>query len=80
MENIKLEIKQTSKAKRMIIRVLSEGIVRVTAPKRARKSDIDDVLKNSQWIQKNRTTESVTCCSSDPLHTSRKKFPFKGSF
>lgn len=53
IENLKLEINQTSKAKRLIIRVLPQGILRVTAPKRVRKSEIDDLIrKNSEWIQK----------------------------
>ncbi len=53
LENLKLEIKQTAKAKRLILRVLPEGIIRVTAPKRVRRSEIDDLIKiNSEWIQK----------------------------
>ena len=53
LENLKLEIKQTSKAKRLILRVLPEGILRVTAPKRVRRSEIDDLIRiNSEWIQK----------------------------
>jgi predicted metal-dependent hydrolase len=53
VDQLKLEIKQTSKAKRLILRVLPEGIIRVTAPKRVRRSEIDDLIKlNSEWIQK----------------------------
>lgn len=53
MDQLKLEIKQTSKAKRLILRVLPEGIIRVTAPKRVRRSEIDDLIRiNSEWIQK----------------------------
>lgn len=79
LENLKLEIKQTSKAKRLILRVLPQGILRVTAPKRVRRSEIDDLIrKNSEWIQKKWMMLSQLPKPIEIQFTHLEKIPFQG--
>jgi predicted metal-dependent hydrolase len=79
IEHLKLEINQTSKAKRLILRVLPEGVLRVTAPKRVRKSEIDDLIrKNSDWIQKKWLMLSQLPKPAEIQFIHLEKIPFQG--
>jgi len=81
LENLKLEINQTSKAKRLILRVLPEGILRITAPKRVRRSEINDLIhKNSAWIQKKWLMLSQLPKQVETQFTHLEQIPFQGQF
>lgn len=51
MNNLNIEIKYLKRAKRLTIRVLGSGVVRVTAPFRTAQSEVQNMLdKHSNWI------------------------------